>query len=400
MFLPGLLLLLLPGILRSYLLLPFPGSQNLEAIGLAYYLERSLLITRIAGILLMGAGIYHAFRHRGLKPRIVMSVVALACLVIVFLTDFYLSAERMFREPTRKAFAGIEQNKVDIGKLVIGVEHNGVAKAYPINYLGYHHKVQDSVAGMPVLVTYCTMCRTGRVFSPLIDGRHQEFRLVGARHYNAIIEDQTTGSWWYQESGEAAAGPLRGSRLRDISYDQLTLRSWIERHPNTLILQPDSNFTEEYAGLADYDRGRRVQNDSSGSVPSWERKSWVIGVAESSEARAYNWNDLVNLGIINDRLADLPLVIALEADSASYHVWSRRAGESSLELVVDRGTGLLKDTSTGTLWNWEGECTQGRLRGTRLEKIPAHQEYWHSWQNFHKNTSRWMRGGLPAPRPE
>ena len=242
---------------------------------------------------------------------------------------------------------------------------------------------------MPVLVTYCTMCRTGRAFSPIIEGRHQEFRLVGARHYNAIIEDQTTKSWWYQESGEAAAGPLSGSRLQDIPYEQITLKSWIGRYPNTLILQPDMNFADDYAELTSYDRAMRVQKDSSGNLPAWQRKSWVIGVALSGEARAYDWNDLVRLRVINDRLGSSPLVVALEDDTVSYHVWSPAVGGRILDLVIDPTSHLLQDTSTGSLWDWQGECVQGDRKGTRLEKIQAHQEYWHSWQNFHKNTSRW-----------
>ncbi len=38
--------------------------------------------------------------------------------------------------------------------LVIGVERNGDARAYPIRILVYHENVNDTVGGMPVAVTY------------------------------------------------------------------------------------------------------------------------------------------------------------------------------------------------------------------------------------------------------
>mgnify|MGYP006144116991 CR=1 FL=1 len=47
----------------------------------------------------------------------------------------------------------------------------GEARAYPRQFIGYHHQVRDSVAGRPVLVTFCTDRRKGRVIDPTADGR-------------------------------------------------------------------------------------------------------------------------------------------------------------------------------------------------------------------------------------
>ena len=88
---------------------------------------------------------------------------------------------------------------------------NGEAKAYPIQLIGYHHQVMDTVGNEPVIITYCTVCRTGRVYSSSLNGRHESFRLVGMDHFNAVFEDETTKTWWQQATGEAIAGPLKGS---------------------------------------------------------------------------------------------------------------------------------------------------------------------------------------------
>lgn len=59
------------------------------------------------------------------------------------------------------------------------------------------------------MVTYCTVCRTGRVYSPMVNGKLETFRLVGMDHFNAMFEDASTKSWWRQSNGDCIAGPLK-----------------------------------------------------------------------------------------------------------------------------------------------------------------------------------------------
>ena len=136
---------------------------------------------------------------------------------VVYATNFIMAAERIFLAPSALVMQPAERSAVNPARLVVGIEVNGDARAYPVQFIGYHHQVRDSVGGRHVLVTYCTVCRTGRVFSPLVDGRPETFRLVGMDHFNAMLEDATTGSWWQQATGEAVAGPKKGAALPEIS---------------------------------------------------------------------------------------------------------------------------------------------------------------------------------------
>ena len=136
------------------------------------------------------------------------------------------------------------ENKVDSGRLVIGVKINDEAKAYPIRFLGYHHQVQDTLGGEPIMVTYCTVCRTGRVFEPMVNGKYEKFRLVGMDHFNAMFEDVTTKSWWRQVTGEAITGKLKGQICLKYSSTQTSLTQWLQLYPNSLIMQADSDFIQ------------------------------------------------------------------------------------------------------------------------------------------------------------
>jgi hypothetical protein len=382
----GFCLLLIPGLVHAYLLMPFPGSQDLNAITISYYLEKIITPLRIAGAVLVLFYIVKYFTANSFKNKVIKVSALLLYALSFYVSDIMYKAETMFKEPSTVKFANAIVNRVPESFVILGVVNNGVAKAYPIVYLGYHHKVQDNVGGEPVLVTYCTMCRTGRVFSPVVNGKKQEFRLVGARHYNAVIEDAATKSWWYQATGIAAAGPLKGSHLKELYYEQSTLGAWLAKYPGSLILQPDKQYLADYNDLKNYDRIQSIDKDSTiKNKDTLIKKSWVVGVIVDRQAKAYNWRKLVKTRLLNDKLATTPLMVSLEKDSLTYHVWNRVVNGKELHFKLDTA-GLLTDIETASAWNSNGLCTAGINKGAQLNRIQAYQEYLHSWKHFHPGT--------------
>lgn len=385
----GIILLVVPGLVHAYLLMPFPGSQDLNAITLCYYLEKVIMPLRLIGLLFVVWYLFKFYAKNSFKQKAVKAAVFVLCIGSFYITDYMYKAETMFKETTKAVFANGLKNRVPLSYLVVGVVNNGVAKAYPLIYLGYHHKLQDDVGDKPVLVTYCTMCRTGRVYSPVINGVRQNFRLVGARHYNAIIEDENTKTWWYQATGNAAVGELKGKQLTELPYEQLTLAAWLQKHPETLILQPDRLYTADYADLKNYDRVQAIDRDSTiKNKDSLMRKSWVIGVIINGKAKAYDWRHVYAKRLLNDELNKSSLLIGIEKDSLSYHAWNTSVSGKTLHFKLD-DKGMLTDEETASVWDWDGLCLTGTQKGQRLAKIQAYQEYWHSWKHFHPGSVFW-----------
>src|ERR1700743_59675 len=371
LFWTGIFLLFIPGLVHAYLLMPFPGSQDIEAIKLCYYLEKIILPLRILGGLGLIWYLVSYFTKNSLKGKIIKGAVLVLGLVSFYVTDIEFKASSMFEEPKVVKFANAIDNKVPESFIVLGVVNNGVAKAYPLVYLGSHHKVQDNVGTLPVLVTYCAMCRTGRVFSPVINGTRQTFRLVGARHYNAIIEAESTGSWWYQATGEAAVGPMQGNKLNEITYEQSTLGAWLNKHPSSLILQPDNHYKADYEDLKNYDRKQAVDKDSTlKNKDSLVRKSWYVGVIIDKQPKGYNWRKLEKVRLLNDQVGKTPLLIALENDSLTFHAWNRQVDGKNLNFKLDP-KGQLTDQETASVWNWDGLCTAGTQKGKQLAKVQS-----------------------------
>src|SRR5260221_14477324 len=54
----GILLLFATEILRVYFIMPFPGSQHSNTIGLAYFIDRYRIYLRLAGLLLVCYPLY------------------------------------------------------------------------------------------------------------------------------------------------------------------------------------------------------------------------------------------------------------------------------------------------------------------------------------------------------
>jgi Protein of unknown function (DUF3179) len=389
-FLAGAALVLLAPLLHAYLLMPFPGSQDLETIKLAYYLEKALTPLLVLGALLLILPVAQTILHGSRVRRILLGLFAALTIGVAYETAWNFSAEKMFREPVTAIYAGKDKSSIPLDAVVLGVAHAGEARAYPVDLIGYHHKVRDTVGGRPVLVTYCTMCRTGRVYSPVIGGVEQRFRLVGARHYNAVIEDEQTGTWWYQASGRAAVGPRAGEQLEALAHEQTTLRAWLTAHPEATVLQPDPAFAADYADIAGYDRRRPPSPE--GADPKWSRRSWVVGLVVGDAAKAYPWDDLVSKRVINDTIGETPILLTVEDDAMSFHAFRQDIDGEALTFTVsteDGGKAMI-DGKTGSRWSLRGECFSGKLAGRKLAPVQAYQEYWHSWKTFHPSTATWI----------
>lgn len=357
--------------------MPIPGSQEIESLGLAYFLYSYRWIIRVFLLIIALSGISRAWKGSKWLTLLIIAIYS----IVVYMTHAKMAADTMFYQPKYLQLLPADQSKVDHQRIVLGIEFSGQAKAYPIQYLGYHHQVADTIGGKPVIVTYCTVCRTGRVYEPLVNGKPGKFRLVGMDHYNAMFEDETTRSWWRQVTGEAVAGPLKGQSLPEVPAMQASLETWLKLHPASLVMQPDSNFIEAYADLSEYESGLRKGKLTGHDTLSWKEKSWVAGIEIGSLSKAYDWNLLVNKGVINDMLDTHAVCIVVSPDHRSLFAFRRLSPDQQLAFRND----TISDGSVDYYLSGQAMDTSA----ASLMFIPVFQEYWHSWRTFHPSTQKY-----------
>lgn len=374
-FYAGLAGLLVFEVLRVYFIMPMPGSQRSQSLDTAYFLHQWRWEIRALFGVCCALGLAAALRPSSRKSTIALLATGAA---VVWLFNGKFSADHMFLEPESVRMLPAASSKVPGERLVMGLVMGREARAYPIQYLAYHHQVRDTVAGTPVLVTYCSVCRTGRVFASLIDGEPETFRLVGMDHFNAMFEDSKTGTWWRQVNGEAVAGPLKGTFLPEIQSFQTTLSQWLKLYPNARILQADPAAEGKYSKDLKYEKGAS-RDELTGTDPdSWKDKSWVVGVQAGTASKAYDWNRLKKERIVNDWVGKTPVVLVLASDTASFAAFQRPDDQVIFSLSGDS----LK--APGYAFDLMGRSPSGRLRA-----LPASQEFWHSWKTFQPSTARY-----------
>jgi len=140
-------------IVPVFLIRPF-SPQTPGGLAVAFALRRwaplATVLALIAGLAL-AAGLWRGGRWWS-RALVVLALVPLAG--AAWLSRFNIF-ERMFAPLGASRFVpAAEAGWVADGDMVLAVERNGEAAAYPVRQVAYHHIVQDVVGGVPVAVTY------------------------------------------------------------------------------------------------------------------------------------------------------------------------------------------------------------------------------------------------------
>lgn len=136
-----------------FLIRPF-SPQTPGGLAVAFALRRwAPLATALAlvGGLALAVGLWRGGRWWS-RALVVLALVPLVGAAWFARFNMF---EKMFSPLGASRFApAAEASWVEDRDLVLAVERNGEAVAYPIRQVAYHHIVQDVVGGVPVAVTY------------------------------------------------------------------------------------------------------------------------------------------------------------------------------------------------------------------------------------------------------
>jgi hypothetical protein len=288
---------------------------------------------------------------------------------------------------------------------VIVVRVGGDVRAYPSAILQWHEVVNDVVGGRPLLISFCPLCNTAVAYERSFGGAAHLFEVSGQLDAGAaVLLDRATGSTYTQPTGEQLGGPREVSALRWYPSDLLPLDEATAAYPQLRVLSrpagTDHDYgTTLYSGVDSAGRPLGSNGFLDTRVPV---KTRIVGVAVAQAARAWRYDRLAALGVLNDRVGASPVVVIFRPATASIGdegslSGARAVGSAGVfdprvagRVLHLRKTGqTLTDGETSSTWNLAGVATAGPLTGTHLRIVRHIDTYWFAWTAFYAQTSLW-----------
>lgn len=301
--------------------------------------------------------------------------------------------ERKFHPYPDPAFASADQVRIDPDDMLLSVTIDSQTHAFPIRTIGYHHIVNDTLAGIPIAATYCTLCHTGIIFDRriFIDGelRTHYFTLAGINNGNALLRDNVTGTIWQQSTGEAIFGALKGRRLWLIPSDELSFAMLRTEWPDAGVLKADLSNAAHYDPKDWEDHIAKTHAVIDTSSSDFDPHTLMLGIAVSDQSKVFPIQQLLAARLVQDHLAGQPLLLVVGPDNVSIRVFTPRLPDQTAEMhfiLAQDAPDHLTDRETGSIWNFAGCAIYGSLLGKCLPQLEAHRTYWFDWLHHHPNT--------------
>lgn len=283
-------------------------------------------------------------------------------------------------------YVSVEEANVENGEFILGFEANGDSRAYPLKIMNFHEIVNEEVGGEKVLISYCPLCRSGLVFSRMLEGEEYTFGNSGALWESAMVMfDDQTESYWSHTAGRAIKGPLTGKKLIMLVSNIMTFAEWKELYPASKVLTDQLGFDRNY------DRDPYQSYDRVELPPGWpishhddrlQPREKVLGIEDNDVYKAYSLTGL-GKGVVNDAFEGMDVVVFSTETGAGF-IYERELNGEILEFeLVD---GKIQDTKTSSTWSLSGVSLSGKLQGERLRAVPSATLYWFAWATIHPET--------------
>lgn len=289
---------------------------------------------------------------------------------------------------------------------VVFLEIGGDSRAYPLQILLWHEVVNDTVGGIPIVVTFSPFTNTVAVFERQIPGRTFEFGTTGTlRHSDLVMWDRQTESWWQQITGDAVVGTLTGVRLLPVAASTISWSEFRLARPYGQVLSRDTGQRRSYG------RNPYVGSDDASETPihfdnpvdtrlrAMER---VVLVRILGETVAYTFSALRSRNVLMDSVGGLPIAIFFQPETISVldraDVATSRAVGSTGVFSPDLNGQMLTftwdgttfvDADTGSRWTILGDAISGPLAGAQLRPIVHTDSFWAPTAAFFPEVRVW-----------
>lgn len=275
---------------------------------------------------------------------------------------------------------------------VIALDINGQSKAYPLQILIFHEIVNDEIADVNVLVSFCPLCYSAIIFDRNINGEVYRFGVSGLLRYSdMIMYDQKTESFWEQFTGDAIVGEMTGTSLTKIPSQIISFQQYKTIYPDGLVLSKNTGFNRPYG------KNPYVGYDDVGKTPfaflgefdeRLRPNEKVIAVKINNNYKAYPYEITWSKRVINDSFEGEDIVVfhvngaassldhrklSSSKEMGSTGVFSRKLDDYKLSFRIEDRKRIF-DNQTNSEWDISGRAISGELQGKILRRL-FHGDY-------------------------
>ena len=144
---------------------------------------------------------------------------------------------------TNPEYVTADEAEIPDKDFVIGVFHNGEARAYSLNVLSNFSVVNDTIAGKSVLIVWDPLANVLKAYDRKVNGNDHSFIASGALYHGAmVLYDNESESYWAGINGSALAGSAMGTTLTALPIvTKTTFGQWKGAYPETSVLAIQGN---------------------------------------------------------------------------------------------------------------------------------------------------------------
>ena len=182
--------------------------------------------------------------------------------------------------------------------LVIGVEINGEARAYPMSVLHVHELIHDELGSVPILVSWHWPTAVARVLvRDTAATRYGISGLVGGG--NTLLyernDDRVGGEPLHSQLlARTMTGPAAGIDISTHPHLLTTWVNWKQLHPETTAVAPDPDLKKRYkkSNPSTYYVNDTMLFPSLAPKTGPHPKAWITLVETGEGLQAWAWTDL------------------------------------------------------------------------------------------------------------
>lgn len=324
--------------------------------------------------------------------------------------------EIVFQALPRDGIPAIHEAKFERAKMiswlnprepVIVLEYQNQHKAYPLQIMIHHEVVNDTIADLPVVVTFCPLCNTAIIFKRTIKDKLLSFGVSGSLHKSDLIMyDLQTYSWWQQFSGKGIVGDYTGETLEYLPSKVVAFEDYLGKFPNGLVLSRETGFNKLYGEnpFTGYDSIDKSPFDFDYNDSRLRPMERVLAIEYQGKSKVYPLSILNQWPLLKDTVADKPVIIFNKKGMLSVLdkewideseklpavvAYERYLNGEILEFKVQDN--IIIDTNTGSYWDLFGFAYSGPLKGAQLRQADRGVHFAFAWLVFKPQSDIYTR---------